>query len=76
MIMSAVEELVQNLSEDLLDACTKDQLIKVAEHYEIEISSQGRKDRIFGVLKEGLVQLGVLSAGVKETGLPSAGQFP
>lgn len=41
-------------------------MIKVAEHYDIEIPSQGRKDHIFEVIKEGLVQLGVLVAGVKE----------
>ncbi len=27
--------------EELLDACPKEQLLKVAEHFEIEIPSQG-----------------------------------
>ena len=53
-------------SEDQLAAVTKDNLIKVAEHYAIEIPTQGRKDRIFAVIKEGLVQLGVLVTGIKE----------
>lgn len=65
--MSAVEELVQNPSEVLLDACSKDQLLKVAWHFEIEITIHGYKDCILGIVKESLVQLGVLSAVVKGT---------
>ncbi len=58
---------MQNPSEDLLEACTKDQLRKVAEHFDIELPSQGRKDRLLCVIKESLVQSGVLFAAVKES---------
>lgn len=43
----------------------KNQLIKVAEDFKIEISSQGRKDHILAVVKEGSVQLGFFPAVVK-----------
>lgn len=46
-------------------ACTKDQLLKVAEHFEIELRSQRCKACILGVIKDRLFQLGVLSAAVK-----------
>lgn len=54
VIMSA-EEFVQNPSEQLLDAWTRDQLFKVAEHIEIEVPRQGLKGRILGLVKESLV---------------------
>lgn len=56
-----------NPSDGLLKACTKAQLREVALHFNIEISSQWRKDRIFSVVKESLIQSGVLSGVVKGT---------
>lgn len=65
--MSSVEDFLQNPSDGLLDVCTKDELIKLAEHFEIEIPGQARKDHILCVVKENLVQSGVLSESSKGT---------
>lgn len=65
--MYAVEEFLRNPSEDLLEACTKDQLSEVAKHFGIELPSQGHKDSLLCVIKESLVQSGVLLTAVKES---------
>lgn len=36
--MSAVAEFLQNPSESLLDSCTREQLINMAEHFGVELS--------------------------------------
>lgn len=43
--MSGVEDFLQSPIEARLEACIKDQLLTVAEHFEIEVSSQWCKDR-------------------------------
>lgn len=40
--------------------CTKDQLLNIAEHYEIAVHKQGHKEAIWATLKDQLVQLAVL----------------
>jgi len=48
-----VEDFVASPSEELLDNCTKEQLIKIAEHYAIEIDSNDKKlkENLKAVLK-------------------------
>ncbi|TWW53845.1 hypothetical protein D4764_0220310 [Takifugu flavidus] len=41
---SLVEEFVQSPTEELLDQCTKDQLLKIAEHFGIEITDKKLKE--------------------------------
>lgn len=42
--MASVAEFVQNPSEELLKALSWEQLLKVAEHFDIECPKQARKD--------------------------------
>ena len=39
-----VAEFVKSPLEEVLDRCTKEQLLKLAVHYEIEISNKRLKD--------------------------------
>lgn len=41
---SVVEDFISFPSETLLDSCTKDQLLKIADHYKIEIADKRVKD--------------------------------
>ena len=43
--MVTVEEFVSSPSEDLLMQCTKDQLLKIAETYNIKLESGDKKLR-------------------------------
>ena len=47
-------------SDHLFSQYTKDQLLKVAEHYEIEIGDKRLKENIRAILKVNLVEAGVL----------------
>ena len=38
-------------SEELLDSCTKEQLLKIVERYEIQISDKQLKDTVKSILK-------------------------
>lgn len=62
MKMSLVEEFVEASSEELLKRCTKDQLIKLGEHFNIELTDKRLKDNIKFVLKTKMVEEGILSA--------------
>lgn len=55
-----VESFIQDPTESLLDQHTKEQLLKVAEHYDIEIADKKLKESVKTCLKEGLFEAGVL----------------
>ncbi len=42
--MAEVAQFLKALSEECLDRCTKEQLLKIADHYEVEISEKRLKD--------------------------------
>ena len=42
-MVSNVDELIRFPSEELLELCTEEQLLKIAEHYKIEISAKSPK---------------------------------
>ncbi|XP_041914465.1 uncharacterized protein LOC121679629 isoform X3 [Alosa sapidissima] len=62
--MSAVEEFIKSPSEDLLSACTKDQLEKIAEHFSITLTSEDkkRKELLLKAVGLGLVVKNILPA--------------
>ena len=57
---SYIDELICFPSEDLLDLGTKEQLLKVAEHYKVEISDKRLKNSIRLILKANLMESGIL----------------
>ncbi len=58
--MVSVEDFVTCPSEDLLNVCTKEQLLKIAEHYEIDVGDKHLKDRVKAILKASLFERKVL----------------
>ena len=67
---AVVEAFIQSPSETLLDSCTKDQLLKIADHFGIEIAATRLKDTIKRILKATLMEEGVLASD-EGKGLPS-----
>uniref|UniRef100_A0A3B4TE40 Gypsy retrotransposon integrase-like protein 1 n=1 Tax=Seriola dumerili TaxID=41447 RepID=A0A3B4TE40_SERDU len=65
--MSDISEFVKAPSEDFLNKCTKEQLLKVAEHFEIDISDRRLKDTVKSMLTANLTEMGVLAV---EPGCP------
>lgn len=57
-----VEEFVEAPSLELLERCTKDQLIQLAEYFKIELTDKRLKENIKVILKSKMVEKGILSA--------------
>ena len=70
---SNVDEFIRFPSEELLELCTKEQLLKVAEHYKVEISDKCKKNSIRLLMKANLMESGILE---DTTGAASAEDSP
>ena len=58
--MSDLEGFVQFPCEETLDGFTKEQLLRLAEHYEVEITDKRLKETVKSILKANLEEMGVL----------------
>ena len=58
-----VEAFVQAPSEALLDGSTRDQLVKIAAHYKVDVGDKRVKETVKANLKLKLSKMNVLSAG-------------
>lgn len=56
-----LNSFVQSPSELALELCTKEQLLEIAEHYEIKMVDKSLKESIKEGLKQGLTEAGVFS---------------
>ncbi|XP_030283654.1 uncharacterized protein LOC115587797 [Sparus aurata] len=74
--MAGIEDFVASPCEEFLDGCTKDQLLKVAESYDIVLSglSDKRKGNVKSLVKMQLIGKGVLVVKRGESGEPQAVQ--
>ena len=68
--MPSVEEFAAAPSHEALDQCSKDQLLKIAEHYELQISSSFAKDKVKAIVRSNLAESGILP-GVEKTATSS-----
>lgn len=59
VMASVVDEFLHSPSDHLLSQCTKDQLLKIAEHYDIDISDKRLRDNIKAILRANLLDAGV-----------------
>ena len=59
--MAEVADFVKAPSEALLDKCTREQLVKIADHYRIEVGDKRLKDTVRSILKANLAEMGVLA---------------
>ena len=64
--MSEVTEFVSAPTEEFLDKCTKDQLLRIADHYKIEISDKRLKDTVKSILRANLSDMGVLTVSAEQ----------
>ena len=64
--MADVEDFVGDPSEQTLDNFTKDQLLRVAEHYKIAVPDKRLKETIKSILKANLVDMGILEESLIE----------
>lgn len=44
--MAEIADFVKAQSGEFLDRCTKEQLLKIADHYEVEISDKQLKETV------------------------------
>lgn len=64
-VMATVDAFVQSPSEELLNSCTKEELLKLVEHYDVDVGDKELKDEVKGVLQAALVKKGVLPGKMK-----------
>lgn len=64
-----VEDFVQSPSEELLEQCTKEQLIKIAQNYSIEVEPKRTKENLRSIIKANLQECGVLMDGGGKSGV-------
>lgn len=72
--MPTVEDFAASPSYEALDQCSKDQLLKIAEHYKLQITSSFSKDKVKAILKSNLIESGFLLE--KETPISSPFSVP
>ena len=56
--MASVSSFVQSPTEAILNSCTKDQLLKLVEHYGVDIGDKKLKAEIKGALRASLIESG------------------
>ncbi len=59
---SVVDLFIRDPDEALLDQCTKDQLLKIADHFKIEIEAKRLKETVKNILKANLMEEGILAS--------------
>ena len=52
--------MVQSPSDELLNCCSKEQLLKLVEHYDVDIGEKRLKEEMKGLLRAALMENGVL----------------
>lgn len=59
--MASIEDFVESPNEDLLGTYKKDQLLRVADHYGLELPKKLNKEELLVEIKAQLVEKSVLS---------------
>lgn len=62
--MASLVAFFEAPSRAFVDGCKKEQLIKIAQHYSIEVSANNRKDDLKQIILSALVQQGILQESV------------
>lgn len=70
---TVVEEFVSSPDQKLLDQCTKDQLLKLAQHYKMTVDARRTRETIQSILQANLQDEGVLVADVGKSGVTTSG---
>lgn len=59
-VMTTLEEFLRAPSEELLERCSREQLVRIAEHFRMDVSDRRLKENVKNILKENLLEAGVL----------------
>ncbi|XP_050923269.1 uncharacterized protein LOC127139346, partial [Lates calcarifer] len=59
--MDLVEEFLKVPTEELLERCSREQLVRIAEHFKMDVGDKRLKENMRNILKENLLEVGVLS---------------
>ena len=59
-MMAAVSDFFDRPSEDFLDQCLREHLVKIAEHYEIVVGDKRLKENVKAILKANLFEMNIL----------------
>lgn len=70
----ALRVFFETPSESFLEGCTKEQLLKIAEHYRIEIGNKRPKDTVKSILRANLYDMDILPGKTGGVG-DAAGAF-
>lgn len=57
--MASVADFVKAPSEYILESCSKEQLVKISEHYKVDVAHLRLKDQIKSALKISLFESGL-----------------
>ncbi|KAG7471700.1 hypothetical protein JOB18_048960, partial [Solea senegalensis] len=60
--MASVDEFLKAPSEELLDHCSREQLLRIAEHFQLEVGDKRMKENIKNIVKANLVDFGIFKA--------------
>ena len=60
--MTTVEEFLKAPSEELLECCSREQLVIIADHYEMDVGDKRSRENMKHILRENLLELGVLQS--------------
>lgn len=64
--MAECEAFIAAPSEEALEKCTKEQLLKIAEHYSVVVGDKRLKENVKTTLKVKLVELGIMTTDPSE----------
>ena len=56
--MADVEDFLGAPSEEFLECCSRDQLVKIAAHFQVDVGDKQLKENMRGLLKENMVERG------------------
>ncbi|KAM3582723.1 uncharacterized protein V6R79_007080, partial [Siganus canaliculatus] len=75
--MSNIADFIACPSEDLLNACTREQLVQLAEHYGVDVGDKRLKDRMKSILRTVLFEKQVLTEAARSAvPSPAASKVP
>ncbi|KAK0137877.1 hypothetical protein N1851_025923 [Merluccius polli] len=57
--MTTLEEFLRAPSEELLERCSREQLVRIAEHFKMDVGDKRLKEKVKNILKENLLEAGV-----------------
>lgn len=76
LIMAGVEDFIDAPSEAFLEQCTRDQLIKLADHYKISVGDRRLKGNVKAIIKANLYEMEVLTPSMSPISTNLAGAVP